>query len=65
MLCEELERLEGEFDELITALEDPEISEAERRALEKAYEMMVKRINRHHLQGHSGGPCYEDEDELA
>jgi len=36
MLCEELERLEGEFDEIVTKLEDPNLTDEQRDVLEKS-----------------------------
>ena len=60
MLCEELEHLEGELDEIITALEDPDLSLYRRRELEEAYAQIVHRIEEHQKSGHRGGPCFEE-----
>jgi len=60
MLCEELERLEGEFEEIVTKLEDPNLTDEQRDALEKAYHHLSHTIKDHQTIGHSGGPCYEE-----
>ena len=60
MLCEELERLEGEFDEIVTALEDPALSAEQRAALEQEYGRLSHTIKKHQVAGHSGGPCFEE-----
>ncbi len=61
MLCQELERLEGEFDDIVDALDDPALSQRERDELEQAYTVITGRIKRHRDGGHNGGPCYEEE----
>ena len=60
MLCEELERLEGEFDEIVTKLEDPNLTDEQRDALEKAYHRLSHNIRDHQSIGHDGGPCFEE-----
>ncbi len=60
MLCEELERLEGEFDEIIVALEDPFLSDEEKARLEREYSRLSHLIKDHQNAGHGGGPCYEE-----
>ena len=50
MLCEELERLEGEFDEIVVALEDPDLTDEERASSGEG----VFPPQPHH-QGSSGG----------
>jgi hypothetical protein len=60
MLCEELETLEGEFDEIVTALEDPALTDEQRRTLENAYAELSHRIKDHQTMGHKGGPCFEE-----
>jgi hypothetical protein len=60
MLCEELETLEGEFDEIVTALEDPALTDDQRKNLEKAYADLSQRIKDHQTIGHKGGPCFEE-----
>ncbi len=60
MLCEELETLEGQFDEIVTALEDPTLTDDQRRALEKAYAELSHTIKDHQAAGHKGGPCFEE-----
>lgn len=60
MLCEELERLEGQLDEIITALEAPGLSERQRKGLENAYAKLSHTISDHQTFGHDGGPCFEE-----
>jgi len=60
MLCEELEELEGRFDEIVTALEDPNLSGEQRAALEKEYSRLSHIIQDHQKAGHGGGPCFEE-----
>ncbi|HUI85080.1 MAG TPA: hypothetical protein VL240_12700 [Candidatus Binatia bacterium] len=60
MICEELERLEGEFDDIITALEDPKLTAGEREALEKEYHRLSHIIRQHQTAGHEGHPCFEE-----
>ena len=65
MLCGELERLEAEFDDIVTALEEQELKPRERKALQQAYRRMLKRIEDHRRSGHDGGPCFEEESQAA
>jgi hypothetical protein len=60
MLCEELERLEGEFDEVVVALEDPFLGDEARTQLEREYSRLSHLIKDHQTGGHSGGPCFEE-----
>ncbi|MGA2372881.1 MAG: hypothetical protein ACLPPV_11235 [Candidatus Korobacteraceae bacterium] len=60
MLCEELELLEGQFDEIVAALEDPTLADDQRKALEKAYTELSHIIKEHQTAGHKGGPCFEE-----
>ena len=60
MLCEELEQLEGEFDEIVTALEDPNLTDEQRATLERAYSQLSHTIKEHQASGHKGGPCFEE-----
>ena len=60
MLCEELERLESKLDEIINALENPRLTEQQRKALEDAYARMSHTISDHQKLGHDGGPCFEE-----
>jgi hypothetical protein len=60
MLCEELEELEGQFDEIVTALENPNLSEEKRAAFEKEYARLSHIIKDHQGIGHEGGPCFEE-----
>ncbi|HYL13755.1 MAG TPA: hypothetical protein VEV41_12010 [Terriglobales bacterium] len=60
MLCAELEQLEAQFDEILTALENPRLTEQERKALEDAYTRLSHTIRDHQTSGHKGGPCFEE-----
>lgn len=60
MLCAELEKLEGEFDDILAALENPDLTEQEKKDLRQAYVRMSKAINDHHKSGHNGSPCFEE-----
>ena len=60
MLCAELEQLEAEFDDILTALENPELTEGEKKELEAAYARISHSISDHRKAGHGGGPCYEE-----
>ena len=60
MLCAELEKLEGEFDDILTALENPDLTEQENQDLREAYARMSQVISDHHKFGHDGKPCFEE-----
>jgi len=60
MLCAELEELEAKFDDILTALENPDLTERERRSLQAAYSRLSRTIKDHHAHGHDGGPCFEE-----
>ena len=60
MLCEELELLEGQFDEIVTALEDPTLTDDQRKVLEKSYAELSHVIKEHQAVGHRGSPCFEE-----
>ncbi len=60
MLCAELEKLEGEFDDILTALENPNLTEEEKRSLQEAYSRLSHTIRDHQKSGHDGGPCFEE-----
>jgi hypothetical protein len=60
MLCAELEELEAQYDHIVTALEDPDLTEAERRVLVSAREQLILAIKAHQMSGHKGGPCFEE-----
>jgi len=60
MLCAELESLEADFDDIITALENPDLKEEERKSLQRAYSQLSGKINDHHRSGHEGKPCCEE-----
>ena len=60
MLCAELEELEAEFDDILTALENPDLTEQERRSLQTAYSRLSGIIRDHQKHGHDGGPCFEE-----
>ena len=60
MLCAELEHLEAEFDDIVTALENPAITEQEKQLLQEAYSRLSHTITEHQKHGHAGGPCFEE-----
>ena len=60
MLCAELERMESEFDDLIAALENPNLTEEQKQELQRAYARLSRTIKDHQLKGHHGGPCCEE-----
>lgn len=60
MLCAELEQLEAQLDDLITALEDAELPPKKREALERAYADLVHSMDQHRASGHRGSPCFEE-----
>jgi hypothetical protein len=60
MICAELEELEAQLDELITALEEPTLSDEQRKHLEREYARVSHLISDHQTGGHGGGPCYEE-----
>jgi len=60
MLCAELEELEAEFDDILTALENPCLTEQERGSLQVAYSRLSCTIKDHQKHGHDGGPCFEE-----
>ena len=60
MLCAELEELEAEFDDILTALETPDLTEQEKRSLQVAYSSLSRTIKDHQKHGHGGGPCFEE-----
>ncbi len=60
MLCTELEQMEAEFDDILTALENPNLTEEEKRSLEEAYTRLSHAIQDHQKSGHGGGPCFEE-----
>ena len=60
MLCAELEDLEAEFVDILTALEKPDLTEQERSSLQVAYSRLSRTIKEHQEHGHEGGPCFEE-----
>ena len=60
MLCAELEHLEAEFDDILTALENPSLTEEERKGLERSYADLGHARKEHQTLGHHGGPCFEE-----
>jgi len=60
MICAELEELEAQLDEIITALEDTRLSDERKKRLESEYARISHLIDDHRSGGHSGGPCYEE-----
>ena len=59
MLCEQLERLESEFDDIVSALEDLSLPEWRKRELEETYVRIAREIRTHQAGGHEGRPCFE------
>ncbi len=60
MLCAELERMEAQFDDILSALENPSLTEEDRRSLQDAYSRLSHTIKDHQTHGHDGGPCFEE-----
>jgi exonuclease VII small subunit len=60
MLCAELEQLEAQLNDIIAALENPRLTEQQRRTLEEAYAQMSHIIGDHQKSGHDGAPCFEE-----
>ncbi len=60
MICAELEQLEAELDDILTALEDPDLTSDQRKALESEYAGVSKVITLHQKTGHAGKPCFEE-----
>lgn len=60
MLCAELERMEAQFDDILTALENPNLTEQEKRFLQDAYTRLCRTIQGHQRSGHEGRPCFEE-----
>jgi len=60
MLCAELEKLEAQFDDILTALENPNLTEQERQSLNEAYSRLSRIIKDHQKSGHDGNPCFEE-----
>jgi len=60
MLCAELEELEAQFDKIVNALENPDLTEEERLALLKTRDEMSLTIKDHQTSGHKGRPCFEE-----
>ena len=59
MLCAELERLEAELDDVITALEAQGLPDWRKQALEREYARISRLMTEHEVGGHSGKPCFE------
>lgn len=60
MICAELEKLEGQLDDIIAELEKPYLTANERKTLEQAYTRLSQIITSHQRAGHEGGPCCEE-----
>jgi hypothetical protein len=60
MLCAELEELEAEFDDILTALENPDLTEQEKSSLQAEYSRLSGIIKDHQKHGHDCGPCFEE-----
>jgi hypothetical protein len=58
MLCADLEPLEGQFDDILTALENPALAEMDRQSLEQARSPLSRVIRDHQKFGHNGGECF-------
>ncbi len=61
MLCAELERLQAQLTDIIVALEDPNLTDEQKKALEESYAQVSQIISNHQMFGHKGAPCYEEE----
>ena len=61
MICEELEKLEAQLDDIITELEKPFLPTWKKAELEVAYALLSQSITAHQKTGHEGRPCFEDE----
>jgi hypothetical protein len=60
MLCAELEELEAQFDKIVIALENENLTTEERSALLRARDEMSRTIKEHQSFGHKGAPCFEE-----
>jgi len=60
MLCAELEELEAQFDKIVIALENEDLTAQERSDLLKARDEMSHTIKEHQESGHKGHPCFEE-----
>jgi len=60
MLCAELEQMEAQIDDILTALENPRLTVQEREVLERSYAELSHAIKEHQTFGHHGGPCFEE-----
>jgi hypothetical protein len=60
MICAELEGLEEQYDHIVAALENPDLTEDERRVLLNARDQLSRVIKEHQMFGHKGGPCFEE-----
>ena len=60
MLCAELEELEAQYDQIVAALENPNLTAAKRLELQKARDQMSRTIKDHQTFGHMGDPCFEE-----
>lgn len=62
MICAELELLEAQFDDVLTAFEDEHLTEQQKQRLNEAYARLSRVIKEHQVHGHDGGPCFETEE---
>jgi len=60
MLCAELEELEAQYDKIVAALEDPNLTTEKRLELQNARDQMSRTIKDHQMFGHKGDPCFEE-----
>jgi hypothetical protein len=52
--------MEAQFDDILSALENPNLTEQERRSLQGAYARLSRTILNHQRSGHEGRPCFEE-----
>jgi hypothetical protein len=60
MLCAELEELEAQYDKIVAALENPNLTAEERLLLQNARAQLSRTIKDHQTFGHKGGACFEE-----
>ncbi len=61
MLCAELERLQAQLTDIIVELENPDLTDEQKKSLEECYAQMSHMISDHQTFGHKGAPCFEEE----
>lgn len=60
MICAELEELETQYDHIVAALENPNLTESEQLVLQNARDELSRAIKTHQMFGHKGAPCFEE-----